>query len=62
MLVKKLSTALSHIHWVLYLSREYLSIKGTLETTSLHTIWVLYQSGTESNTKRQASTALLHVS
>ena len=54
---RKASTALSHIYWVLYLSRQHFSIKGSSETTLSHIFCVLYQSGTELNSKEEVSTA-----
>ena len=50
---RQLSTASSHIFWVLYLSVQYNIKKGYKETTISHISWVLYWLGIES---------LLHVS
>ena len=58
---RKLSMALSHILWILDLSRQYFSIKGSLETAQSYISWVLYWSGTESNTKEQVSATLTHI-
>ena len=33
---RKSLTALSHIPWVLYLPRQYFSVKGSLDTALLH--------------------------
>ena len=58
---KKTSTALSHVSWVFYLTRQYFSTQELMKLALSHISRVSHWSGKEPDIKRQVSTALSRI-